>query len=89
MLFKPVNNAIIKAVDAKDQALLQRQNKTIYSGKEKFSNAGNLITARLSKPLKKHYQERNTKKESRKEAARFISTHCALHKILTVKGFSH
>lgn len=29
MLFKPVNNTIIKAADGKDQALLQRQNKAI------------------------------------------------------------
>lgn len=29
MLFKPVNNTIIKAADGKDQALLQRENKAI------------------------------------------------------------
>lgn len=49
MLFKPVNNTIIKAADGKEtRRFCSAKTKQFYGGMEKFSNAGNLITERLS-----------------------------------------
>ena len=78
----------------KTRRFCSAKTKQFYGGMEKFSNAGNLITERLSQTTMNYHSiqltlSRKEHKESRKEAARFIITDCALYKIFTVEGFQN
>jgi len=85
MLFKLVNNTIIKAADGKTRRFCSAKTKQFYGGMEKFSNAGDLITTRLTKTTMNYYSKNIIKKGTQRKNQEKKQRDLSLHTVPCIK----